>query len=86
MASEPGSNIHVACPLRKSLQPGVEAAKLVSLAIRDYAESRLQKRKENAIMEQHFAVHLREMVFNIYTQRRDNTNLGGYMDSRVKAL
>ena len=37
-------------------------------------------------MEQHFEVHLKEMVSNIYTQHRDNTNLKGYMDSRVKAL
>lgn len=37
-------------------------------------------------MEQHFEVHLREMVSNTYTHRTDNTNLRGYMDSRVKAL
>lgn len=49
------------CPWPKLLQPGTEADKFISLVTAGCAEPRLQNRKENAIMEQHFEAHLKEM-------------------------
>lgn len=65
----------------KTLQP--EEAKMVLLGIGGCAEPRLQKRKENAIMEQHFEA---QMVSDIYIQHGDNTHLRGYTASCVTTV